>query len=165
VNEVTTFSKSKKAIVSMATLTKHLGYIEIIQYFREKKIDRSWSFDGFKPSDAGKWTHCYHRYPAKFIPQVVEALIQEYIESESAHINDPFMGSGTTIVTGISKGFKSSGTDINKLAYLMAKVKSTPIEPKNELKKYIEDAKGLYSINCYTYSVKNDKLIFNLLED
>jgi hypothetical protein len=39
------------------------------------------------------------------------------------------MGSGTTIVTAISKGFKASGTDINKIAYLIAKVKSTPIEP------------------------------------
>jgi len=39
------------------------------------------------------------------------------------------------------------------------------IEAKNELKKRIEDTKGLYSINCYTYSVKNDKLIFDTVED
>jgi len=113
----------------MATLTKHLEYTDIMQYFKEKEIDKSWSFEGFKPSDTGKWTHCYHRYPAKFIPQLVEALIQEYITYENVHINDPFMGSGTTVVTGISKGFKASGTDINGIAYLMTKVKATPIEP------------------------------------
>jgi len=113
----------------MATLAKHLGHTEIIQYFEEKDIDKAWSFAGFKPRDTGKWTHCYHRYPAKFIPQLVEALIQEYISSNNAYINDPFMGSGTTVVTGISKGFKASGTDINGIAYLMTKVKSTPIEP------------------------------------
>lgn len=39
------------------------------------------------------------------------------------------------------------------------------IEIKNELKKRIEDVKGLYSINCYTYSVKKDKLIFDPLKD
>ena len=39
------------------------------------------------------------------------------------------MGCGTTIVTAISRGFKGSGTDINKLAYLITKVKSTVIEP------------------------------------
>ncbi len=39
------------------------------------------------------------------------------------------------------------------------------IEVKNKLKKRIQDLKGLYSINCYTYSVENDKLTFNLLED
>jgi DNA modification methylase len=127
----------------------------IIQYFKEKEIDKSWSFDGFKPSDTGKWTHCYHRYPAKFIPQLVETLIQEYILSENAHINDPFMGSGTTIVTGISKGFKASGTDINGISYLMTKVKSTPIEPDylderiNHILSKISflDKKGLFTDN------------------
>jgi hypothetical protein len=102
---------------------------EIIQMFKEKEIDEDWSFDYLKPSDTNKLTHGYHRYPAKFIPQLVEKLLDEYIAGKEAHINDPFMGSGTTIATAISKGFKASGTDINKLAYLIAKVKSTPIEP------------------------------------
>jgi len=39
------------------------------------------------------------------------------------------------------------------------------IRTKDELKKRIEDVKGLYSINCYTYSVKNNKLVFDLLKD
>jgi len=102
---------------------------EILHLFNEKDIDDGWSFAGFKPSDTGKWTHCYHRYPAKFIPQLVEKLIDEYISNKGAHINDPFMGCGTTIVTAMSRGFKASGTDINKIAYLITKVKSTAIEP------------------------------------
>lgn len=102
---------------------------EILYLFNTKKIDDDWSFIGYKPSDTGKWTHGYHRYPAKFIPQLVERLIDEYVSSEEAHINDPFMGCGTTIVTAISRGLEASGTDINKIAYLITKVKSTPIEP------------------------------------
>ncbi len=98
--------------------------------FAEKEIDKEWSFEGYKHSDTAKWTHGYHRYPAKFIPQLVERLINEYIGGKKAHINDPFMGSGTTIVTAISRGFKASGTDINRIAYLMTKVKSTPINPE-----------------------------------
>ena len=98
--------------------------------FSEKEVDRDWSFADYKPSDTGKWTHNYHRYPAKFIPQLVEKLIDEYISNEDAHINDPFMGCGTTIVTAISRGFKASGTDINKIAYLITKVKATPINPE-----------------------------------
>jgi len=39
------------------------------------------------------------------------------------------------------------------------------IEAKNLLKQHIEDVKSLYSIECYTYSIKNDKLIFSPLED
>ncbi|HRD23087.1 MAG TPA: DNA methyltransferase [Candidatus Hydrothermia bacterium] len=103
---------------------------EIIHLFNTKEIDADWSFGDYKPSDTGKWTHNYHRYPAKFIPQLVERLIDEYIPHKEAHINDPFMGSGTTIVTAISRGFKASGTDINKIAYLITKVKSTPIYPE-----------------------------------
>ena len=102
---------------------------EILHIFNAKGIDNEWSFVGYKPSDTGKWTHDYHRYPAKFIPQLVERLIDEYISGEDAHINDPFYGCGTTIVTAISRGFKASGTDINKIAYLITKVKSTPIKP------------------------------------
>jgi DNA modification methylase len=102
---------------------------EIIRTFDTKSIDADWSFADCKPSDTGKWTHDYHRYPAKFIPQLVERLIDEYISAEDAHINDPFCGCGTTIVTAISRGFKASGTDINRMAYLITRAKSTPIEP------------------------------------
>ncbi len=102
---------------------------EILHLFDTKKIDNTWSFVEYKPSDTGKWTHDYHRYPAKFIPQLVERLIDEYVSDKDAHINDPFYGCGTTIVTAISRGFKASGTEINKIAYLITKVKSTPIEP------------------------------------
>jgi DNA modification methylase len=103
---------------------------EIINIFNAKMIDEDWSFIGYKPSDTGKWTHNYHRYPAKFIPQLVEKLFNEYISDGSAHVNDPFIGCGTTVVTAISRGLRASGTDINKIAYLIAKVKSSPIEPQ-----------------------------------
>ena len=115
---------------------------QIIQLFNLKQIDNDWSFAEYKPSDTGKWTHNYHRYPAKFIPQLVEKLIDEYISTKDAHINDPFMGCGTTIVSALSKGFRASGTDINKIAYLITKVKSTPIEPTyldKKIKQFLSD--------------------------
>ena len=102
---------------------------EILQLFGEKEIDDGWSFADCKPSDTGKWTHGYHRYPAKFIPQLVEKLLDEYVSDTEAHINDPFCGCGTTIVTAISRGFKATGTDISRIAYLITKVKSKPIDP------------------------------------
>ena len=115
----------------------------IMDLFNAKKIDKNWSFIEYKPSDTGKWTHDYHRYPAKFIPQLVERLINEYVSSKDAHINDPFYGCGTTIVTGISRGFKASGTDINKIAYLITKVKSTPIEPT-----YLDKKLNQFLLRC-----------------
>lgn len=101
----------------------------VFNLFDAKELDDEWSFAEYERSDIGKWTHRYHRYPAKFIPQLVERLLDEYVCAGDAHINDPFYGSGTTIVTAISRGFKASGTDINRIACLIAKVKSTPIEP------------------------------------
>lgn len=40
---------------------------------------------------------------------------------------DPFMGSGTTIVEAIVNQRVAIGTDINEIAYLVAKVKTTPL--------------------------------------
>jgi DNA modification methylase len=125
---------------------------KILHIFATKEIGNDWSFVRYKPSDTGKWTYGYHRYPAKFIPQLVEKLIEEYVSNKDAHINDPFYGCGTTIVTAISRGFKASGTDINKIAYLITKVKSAPIEPDYLDKKvkqflsrikYVDAAQGL----------------------
>ncbi len=122
--------------------------------FENIDIDKEWSFSEFSRAETAKWTHCYHRYPAKFIPQLVEKLMNEYINSKNAHINDPFMGSGTTIVSAIARGYKASGTDINKIAYLMTKVKATPIEPdclKNKIQEFlyqiekIEEDDGIFS--------------------
>ena len=48
---------------------------EIMHQFSTKGVDEDWSFVDYKPSDTGKWTHDYHRYPAKFIPQLVERLV------------------------------------------------------------------------------------------
>jgi DNA modification methylase len=122
---------------------------EIMELFSRKEIDEDWSFEYLKPSDTNKWTHGYHRYPAKFIPQLVEKLLDEYITHKNAHINDPFMGSGTTIATSISRGFRASGTDINKIAYLIAKVKSMPIEPNyldRKISEFIERLNDLEKV-------------------
>jgi DNA modification methylase len=131
---------------------------EIIHLFNTKEVDESWSFVEYKPSDTGKWTHDYHRYPAKFIPQLVERLIDEYIPHKEAHINDPFTGCGTTIVTAISRGFKASGTDINKIAYLTTKVKSTPIEPEYLNKKTEQLLFKLKSLTGSQKTLFDDKI-------
>ncbi|MDI6889596.1 MAG: DNA methyltransferase [Thermodesulfovibrionales bacterium] len=103
---------------------------EIIELFKAKKVEKDWSFIEYKPSDTSKLTHCYHRYPAKFIPQLVEKLMDEYlIGIREPHVNDLFMGSGTTIVCAITRGYKASGTDINYISELITRVKCTPINP------------------------------------
>ena len=135
-------------------LTDH----KILQLFQEKQIDSKWDFAAYKPSETSKWTHGYHRYPAKFVPQLVEKLIDEYVTDTNAHVNDPFMGSGTTIVTAISRGFKASGTDINKIAHLITKVKSKPIEPAYLEKKIRELLSRLSFLDQSRCSIFNNEI-------
>ncbi len=121
---------------------------EILDLFTAKAIDADWSFNEAKPSDTSKWTHGYHRYPAKFIPQLVERLFDEYLPARDAHVDDPFMGCGTTIVSAIARGFIASGTDVNRIAFLITKVKATPIDPD-----YLDQ-----KIGALLSSLKNEKI-------
>ncbi len=91
-------------------------------------IDASWSFSECKPSDTSYITHGYYTYPAKFIPQLASRLIREHSQTGDIVI-DPFMGSGTTLVESLVNERIGVGVDINEIAYLVAKVKTTPIRP------------------------------------
>jgi len=129
---------------------------EIIELFKSKEVEKDWSFIEYKPSDTSKLTHCYHRYPAKFIPQLVEKLMDEYLNGISKpHVNDLFMGSGTTIVCALSRGYKASGTDINYISELITRVKSTPISPiflKKKIEKLLLDLSFLDSSTLFSKS-------------
>lgn len=86
-------------------------------------IDDRWTY---RDADTKEYTHCYHAYPAMMIPQVARALINEYApEGKLEFLMDPYMGSGTSLVEASLKGINSVGTDINPLARLMSKVKTT----------------------------------------
>ena len=90
-------------------------------------IDTSWAFADKTIKDTSYITHGYYTYPAKFIPQLAARLIKEH-SKEGDIIMDPFMGSGTTIVEAIVNNRIGIGVDINDIAFLLAKVKTTPIE-------------------------------------
>ena len=93
-----------------------------------RKVDDSWSF---KNADTKEFTHCYHSYPAMMIPQVARTLINEYKpEGHFDLLFDPYMGSGTSLVEASIVGVNSIGTDLNPLARLMSKVKTTHYDEK-----------------------------------
>jgi len=129
---------------------------QILDLFKNTKISSDWSFEGTTPSQTSKLTHCYHRYPAKFIPQLVEKLMDEYLIGFGPfHVNDLFMGSGTTLACAIARGYFASGTDINYSAELIAKAKCTPIEPtllKNKVGKFVDDLSFLEDKTLFTSS-------------
>ncbi len=73
-------------------------------------------------------THGIHRYPAKFIPQIPRFCLGSLSEVGDV-VLDPFMGSGTTLLESYVMGRNCYGIDIHPLARLIAKVKTTPLEP------------------------------------
>lgn len=105
---------------------------EFYMHMRKKNFDSiqadpKWAFN--QDRSTNKWTHGYHRYPAKFLPNVVEKLITKYHPKEGGLIADLFAGCGTTLVEAKAHGYASIGTDINPVATLITRVKTTPIDP------------------------------------
>jgi DNA modification methylase len=80
----------------------------------------------FADANTGYLTHSVHPYPAKFIPQIPNALIQE-LSSVNEIILDPFCGSGTTLVEALRLGRNAVGVDANPLACLITQAKTTRI--------------------------------------
>ena len=92
-----------------------------------------WAFESVRSTE--QWTHGYHRYPAKFLPDVVRKLIEDYAQGSNM-IADLFAGCGTTLVEAKIHGISSVGTDINPVAQLITKVKTTPLAPEALLQAY-----------------------------
>lgn len=81
----------------------------------------------FKNTHTTYSTHGFHTYPAKMIPQVAGALLDEY-GNKANILFDPYCGTGTSLVEANLRNIIAVGTDLNPLARLIAKVKTTPIE-------------------------------------
>ena len=89
-------------------------------------VDHSWNFE---KADTKYSNHGFHSYPAMMIPQIARRLIEEY-GKDSKTMLDPFMGSGTALLEAkLHPNFeKAYGIDVNPLAILVGKVKTTPID-------------------------------------
>jgi hypothetical protein len=82
---------------------------------------------GFSEDSARQSIHTIHPYPAKFIPQIPRELIRLFHPGDSSVVADIFCGSGTALVESIAAGLPAIGVDLNPLAILIAKVKTTPL--------------------------------------
>ena len=71
------------------------------------------------------------------IPQIARRLMEEYGEESKMNL-DPFCGSGTVLVESMLHNVNSYGVDINPLAILLSKVKTTTINPHVLEKEFIK---------------------------
>lgn len=84
----------------------------------------------FKDDDTKEYTHGLHNYPAVMVCPISRNIISLVREIQPVNaLLDPFSGSGTVVVEGMINGVPTvAGNDINPLALLLTKVKSTPLD-------------------------------------
>lgn len=103
----------------------------------------------FEDAKTNKFTHGFHPYPAKFIPQIPTTLMK-YFSEEGDVIWDPFCGCGTAVVEAIRKDRHAIGTDLNPLATLMTRAKATPLEPEllsHDVRDHLDDVKRAHNFH------------------
>jgi len=89
---------------------------------------QAWTFlRSFSVKETHEYTHGLHPYPAKIVPQIARELIHRYSKRGDI-VLDPFCGSGGVLVESIMGGRNAVGVDVNRLALLLAKVKTTFID-------------------------------------
>ena len=91
---------------------------------RQKSTPESIKFDLDSFKDKGYLTHNFHPYPAKFVPQIPRILI-EALTDVGDTVLDPFCGSGTSLVEASILQRYSVGFDLNPIAGLISRVKTT----------------------------------------
>jgi len=86
-------------------------------------LELSWSERELPQRERTKHVHALHPYLGKFIPQLVEVLLERYVPRGGA-VLDPFAGSGTTLVQALESGRDAAGADIAAFNVLLMRVKT-----------------------------------------
>jgi site-specific DNA-methyltransferase (cytosine-N4-specific) len=105
--------------------------------------DTTWDF---RTSDTKEYTHCFHSYPAMMIPQVARRILNEF-GNGAGLLFDPYCGTGTSLVEANLQNINAVGSDINPLACMVAKAKTTMINMQS-LNLFLKD------FNNYTFQFK-----------
>jgi DNA methylase len=86
-------------------------------------LELSWSENALPEHVRTKHVHRLHPYHGKFIPQLVEVLLDRYLPA-GGHVLDPFAGSGTTLVQALESGMEATGVELAAFNCLLTRVKT-----------------------------------------
>jgi DNA methylase len=86
-------------------------------------LELSWSERALPERVRTKHVHRLHPYHGKFIPQLVEVLLDRYLPA-GGHVLDPFAGSGTTLVQALESGMDATGVEVAAFNCLLMRVKT-----------------------------------------
>src|SRR3712207_9035512 len=91
--------------------------------YRDLDLELSWSEAELPERERTKHVHRLHPYVGKFIPQLVEVLLERYFEP-GQRVLDPFAGSGTTLVQALESGLDATGAAAAEFNCLLMHVKT-----------------------------------------
>lgn len=93
---------------------------------RLQEISKNGILDA-EDADRSENMHRLFMYPAMMVPAAQSAIVQAFsdILPPNTYAIDPFMGSGTSLLSCIEYGFNVFGQDINPFAVLLSKAKTT----------------------------------------
>jgi hypothetical protein len=91
-------------------------------------LELSWSERDLPERERTKHVHRLHPYLGKFIPQLVETLLDRYLV-RGKHVLDTFAGSGTTLVQALESGLDATGVDVSAFNCLLVRVKTAEYNP------------------------------------
>lgn len=125
VQNVVQYAKSGlQPVAAQSTILKDTA----VAYAAATPLTNLYSLDwDFADAKTGYLTHSLHPYPAKYIPQIPNALIQE-LSSVGDTVLDPFCGSGTTLVEALLLKRNAIGVDANPLACMIARAKTAQLD-------------------------------------
>ena len=95
--------------------------------YRDIDLELSWSERDLPERERTKHVHRLHPYLGKFVPQLVEVLLDRFVPP-GGHVLDPFAGSGTTLVQALESGHDATGVDVAGFNALLMRVKTSRYE-------------------------------------
>lgn len=97
----------------------------LLSLLKDRETDGD--FWSLKDRDRRDSAHCIFQYPAMMVPLVQRRLLASILEAKPSiqSIYDPFVGSGTSLVSGMHFGLDVFGNDVNPLAVLISRVRTS----------------------------------------
>ncbi|SHH68801.1 hypothetical protein [Desulfosporosinus lacus] len=132
-----------------------MSNIKLAEKFNNLTLESEdhWDYRGTNNSERD-YVHGFCTYPAMMVPKMQREMLQVCLAEMSIphpQLLDPFAGSGTILVEGMLQGLDVVGIDINPLAVLLCKVKTTLINVKMLEQHAAQLITNIEQVNNVTY--------------
>lgn len=126
-----------------ARITEPAGRLEVRRLPRRPKDEGAYWLQS--PNGTADVTHRLFKFPAKFHVPVVRWALGTF-GRRGSKVLDPFTGSGTVQLEAMRRGIASYGVDVDPLAVMVARVKTTPLNPRTLLPVVAQLKEGLRTV-------------------